>query len=335
MASLTFNRRTVFGIGLGWISLQMMACEPQSIDQRVTRGLDRTDASLARQEPVATRRVEDRPAVLIDGAALAWDDIRPALAEAAGATVISELVLDRALARECAANGIRVSEADLERERGLLDQGLEAEARGGSSGEGALSRVLARRGLGPARFAALLRRNAMMRALVAPQVVLSPSAVEQAYRLRFGEQRRVRLIITRTLAEAEAAAARVRAGESFAAVAAEASTDPSADRGGWIDPVSAEDESYPLALRRAAMETPEAGLSAPFLLEGGAGLLRTEAVIPAREPAGGFESVRAELERDVRTRQERLLMNSLARRLLAAAQVNVLDPALAWSWDRR
>jgi len=48
-----------------------------------------------------------------------------------------------------------------------------------------------------------------------------------------------------------------------------------------------------------------------------------------------IEQAAASLREDVRLRQERLLMDRLARRLLESAAVRVLDPALNWSWRSR
>lgn len=341
------NRLILFGGLSAMVSLGSLGCAGnQPVERRVTRGLDATDRYLASADspaPVSAgesapaRRIEDRPVALVAGAAVTWDDLRASLGEAAGGAALEEAALGRLLERECAAKGITIAAEQVERERELAVETLLAE--GGAAdredAERLLGRVRTARGLGDARYGALLRRTAMLRALVQGDVRVSDGAVQQLYRLRFGEKYRARLIVTPTAAVASRAAERIKAGESFAAVAAEVSVDPSADRGGLIDPISPADETYPIVIRRAAEETPAGQVSRTLVLEGGFGLLLVESKIDAREPSGGLDAVRAELERGVRLRQERLLMNTLARRLLASADVQVLDRSVGWSWRNR
>lgn len=334
----------LFGLLLGFAALvPLVSCSNSGpIESRVTRGLDRTDRFLAEQprpggEP-AVRRVESRPVALVDGAALSWDDVRDSLAEAAGGAVLEEFILARALEAECAARNITITEADLGRERRLA---LDFLSTGGASttedAERLLARIRAARGLGDKRFAGLVRRNAMMRALVAGDVSITPAAIDQAYQLRFGERTRARLMILGSSVELARATERLNAGEPFSTVAAEMSSDPSAERGGLIEPISQADESYPVGIRKAAQETAPGSVSRPVLLDGRYALVMVESKIPASEPpgGGGRDAARAELERDVRLRQERLLMNTLARRLLAGTEVQVLDRSAEWSWRNR
>ena len=48
-----------------------------------------------------------------------------------------------------------------------------------------------------------------------------------------------------------------------------------------------------------------------------------------------LDAARPDLERQVRLNQERILMDDLARRLLAAATVTIIDDEIKWSWDSR
>ncbi|HVZ93866.1 MAG TPA: peptidylprolyl isomerase [Phycisphaerales bacterium] len=327
----------LFGVLSVLVSVAGCAAEAP-VERRVTRGLDETDRYLSKGEANGVeRKVETRPAAIVGGKAVAWEELREPLAEASGGAALEELVLQRALEAECAAKGIMVSAADIARESDLLFEALRAEGASpeAESGGRMVERVRVARGLGDVRYAGLMKRTAMMRALVRDQVAINDDSVRQLYRLRYGEKYRVRLIVVPTMRDAARAIERVNAGESFAVVAAEMSTDASAGRGGVIDPISPADESYPIVIRRAASETAPGTVSAPLVLDSGFGVLRVESKIPASEPSGGMESVRTELERGVRLRQERLLMNALARRLVGGADVNVLDPGLEWSWRNR
>ncbi len=270
----------------------------------------------------------DRPAAVVDGSPVTWEQLRAPLAELAGATALNEAVLDARLGARCRREGVVIGDEALGRERALLEQTV--------GGEGVMDRVRRERGLGPVRLAALLRRNAMLRALVQPRVSVSEGAVEQAYRLRHGESFRARVIVCPTREEGERALGRVRAGEEFSRVAAEMSVDASAARGGVIEPVNPADPSYPRVLCEALAALTPGQTSAVLLVDAGAVIARLdERVTPADPPAR--EAVRAESERDARLRQERLLMDELARRVLEDAPppggggVKVLDPSLSWS----
>src|SRR5262249_2189006 len=255
----------------------MAACsQPAPVERSVTRGLDETDGYLSKGDANRVeRKVETRPAAIVGGKAVAWEELREPLAEASGGAVLEELVLQRALEAECAAKGITVSAADLARESDLLFEALRAEGASpeAESGGRMVERVRVARGLGDVRYAGLMKRTAMMRALVRDQVVINDDSVRQLYRLRYGEKYRVRLIVVPTMGDAGGAMERVNAGESFAVVAAEMSTDASAGRGGVIDPISPADESYPIVIRRAASETAPGTVSTPLVLDAGFGVV--------------------------------------------------------------
>ncbi len=319
-------------------------------DRHVTRGLEASERSVGTAAPAprgdsAAVATPERPAAIVDGTAIPFDLLRPALTEAAGALALEEAVLDILVQREFARAGKTLNPEMIQAERDVL---LEAYTSVGlaSSREDAgrlLAEVRRSRGLGETRFAALLRRNAMLRSLVSDEVRINPAALDRAYDLRYAERYRARLIVVPGAAAAQDALTRLRAGEPFGVVAAQVSTDPSADRGGIIDAVSPADETYPVGIRLALRDLaaagahvpPEARLSAPIAVDGGYAILLYEgAQIPAT-PAPQRASVEELLQRDVRLQQERLLMDQRARLLLANARVSVLDRALSTAWEAR
>ncbi len=287
----------------------------------------------------------DRPAAVLDGQGIGWPEIAPLLAEAAGAVVIEEVLLSRALERACREHGVTVSDAEIRSERELLVTSLARAAQVPvSEGERLVRDVRVSRGLGERRFAGLLQRNAMLRALARKSagptgVVVPQEDVEQAYQLRYGSRVRARLILVRAQDRAAEAARRLAAGEAFADVAAVFSADPSRMRGGMLDPISPADPSYPVAFRRALEETESGKVSAPIMVtwdaQPGFAIIRVE----ERLAASGVDlaSVSRELEDEIRSVRERAIMDRLARSLIDAgsAQLSVLDEALEWSWRNR
>lgn len=301
--------------------------------RQVSRGLDESDRYLSRS-PAPTPGLLDRPAAIIDGQPLPWAEIAPALAEAAGSQVIEEWALDRRLAARCAAAGLVIGEPEIEAERARVIQAITPTGPAELGAEALVERVRRQRGLGPVRFAALLKRNAMLRALVSDQVRINEASIAQAYALRYGDTFRARLVTTATAAEATRAAERIAQGEPFSRVAAEMSTDPSAARGGVIDPISPVDPAYPKAVRDTLASLAPGTVSSPISLEGTyAIVILDERLAPADPP--GIEDVRPQLERDARGRQERLLMDQLARQLGSGSGIRAVDPALRWSIEGR
>lgn len=299
---------------------------PQASDQ----GLPRTDQ----------KRGDFGPAAVVDAQPVTWEDLRPLLAEASGAEVLEEVALDRMLAQELASRGLAVSAADVERESVLLRSALERNAGATPDQAAELVQTLRRaRGLGESRYAGLLRRNAMLRALIAAQAEVPDSEVRQEYDIRYGRRLRARLLTVAREDEAAAARAELAAvpeadrAQRFGAVAARISTDPSAQRGGVLSPISPADPSYPLVVRQSLAALRPGELTPVVALETGyALLLLEEELAPAGVP---FEQVADAMRGEVRLRQERVLMEELARRLLDRASVAPLDPGLNWSWQTR
>lgn len=285
---------------------------------------------VGRQEVPPTTFVDARPAALVQGRVVDWGELRPLLSEAAGADALQEVVLDRMLQEELAEAGNTVSTDDVEGERELFYAALSADPNVAAR----LAReVRARQGLGVRRFDRLLRRNAQLRALVRDQVQITEEAVQQMYKILHGPKRQARLMVLSTLRDAQTAIRRVRGGELFADVAVEISTDASAPRGGLLEPVSRADASYPAVMREALWSLEPGEVSSPvFLGDQYAVLMLVDTVDgDGTDPA----TVRGELTRQVRLNQERLLMDALARRLLADATITIIDDAIRWSWESK
>jgi len=272
--------------------------------------------------------IDARPAALVDGRVVQWGELRPLLNEAAGATILQEVILDRMLQTELNRIGMTVNDNDVDRERHLFFETLNPDPDVAAR----LARELrARQGLGRQRLHRLLRRNAGLRAMVRDRVVVSEEAVFLTYEVQHGPTRRARLMVLPTLGSAQAAIDRVTAGEFFGDVATEISTDASAQRGGLLARISRADPTYPQAMRDALWVLEPGALSPPILLS------REYAILMLVEEVDRdgvrLEDVRSVIERQVRLNQERLLMDQEARRLLSDASVTIFDAALKESWD--
>jgi len=284
---------------------------------------------LAERPPTVTAALE-RPPVVWRGEVIEWRELRPLLAERAGAVVLEEALLDRQVDRLLAEQRLQLDQAAVDAERARILEALSPEP---ARAERLLRELRAVQGLGESRWQALLRRNAGLRRLVQPDVQVTPEAVAAAMDAAHGPRRRCRVMALPDLKACGDARAELDAGASFGEVAAARSTDASAARGGLVNPVSRLDPSWPFSFRHALWDLKPDQVSPPVLVEGGYVLIRLEEELPAAEvePA----SARAAAEREVRRGQERVLMETLVTGLRQAQRdVMVTDPALRDAWMR-
>lgn len=287
----------------------------------------------------------DATAAIASGQRIAWGPLRDRLAEASGGVVLEELALDAAIEDELARQGVAVTDAMVKAEDALLRRVIILDARmTADQAERAVIDLRRREGLGPKRYADLLRRNAKLRALAratAPaRLTVAEDEARAAAELATGPRARARIIVVDSDRAAanirEQIVARIAAGEqastAFANAAIVFSRDPSASRGGLMDGVSAADPIVPDGVRRALRQIKENTVSDVLPLETGAAIILVETRTPGGEP--NRADIDAARER-VELRKERLVMDEIANRLLNEARITIYDDALRWSWESR
>ncbi len=289
-------------------------------------------------EPAPTSGAPGGIVAFIDGEAIRTDEVLPHLLEAAGGAVLEERILDRALKTIADARGVRISPADLDAERMRLVRTIQGETLDDERVARLIEALRTDRGLGPRRFEALVRRNALLRALVRDEIEIGEDEIRRAFAIVFGERIAARLIVVPDERLALEIRHRLNASDEdlttrFSEEARRLSIHPSGDVGGKIEPISPVDPGVPEVLRLALADA-EPGTITPVLgLDGGYAIALVERRLPAE--ATTLEAQRPRLMRVLRTRREREAMNELARRLLERARVQILDRSLEWSWERR
>lgn len=282
-----------------------------------------------------------KPVAIVGQRQIFASDLHESLLEAVGGQVLEELALGAMVRDACDKKGIAIGPDQVKAERTLLAEQLTA-ASGTSATDAELliAQVRRTRGLGDARFTALLQRNAGLRALVRKRdgvIPVSDDDLLTAYGLKYGPRVQGRIIVTSTREAAERAAARVRDGEPFARVAVEMSTDASASQGGLLRPMHTADVNVPVIVRRTLGGLKAGQVSDIVSLPNENGVtafavLALESEVPANPMAPTMDAARSQLEQEIRVVRERAKMESLGRELSRGAGVIVMDRSLDWSW---
>lgn len=297
-------------------------------------GLDRAERYVGAPAEQPAGLGTNATALSIDGRRVSWQDIAPRLAEAAGAVVVEEFALDHAIELEAARLGISITQQDLDREREWLTLAVGRSALAPANDPRRLvTEVRRRRGLGPQRFAAMLRRNAILRAMVRDSVEITDEQLQLAWRIRHGERVRVRILLAESSQQAQTLRTQILStpgGEAaFAQFAQAYSTDDSASLGGLIEPFSTSDPAYEESVRLAAEQLEPGQVSQVVSTQNGAAII----LLTERIPTDGttLAQVAPTLRTELARRQERVLMDQRANQLLASTTVRVIDPSLSWS----
>jgi hypothetical protein len=256
------------------------------------------------------------------------NDLESILVEVAGRRALQEVVLDRVLALELTRRSIVPDAAAVAQEKTILLEALDP-----SNPQRAaefLKEIRRREGLGPVRFAALLRRNAGLRAMIQEEIQINEEALLAAWDARHGPRRIARVFVAPDIASCTTALEKVNSGEPFSEVAAQGSMDPSSATGGLVDPVARLDPSWPTSFRETLWSLELGATSSPVLVDGDYVLVH----FVTEEPGDGvdFTTGRVEALDTVRRAQERLLMDSTAKRLLESTQVDIIDSEFGRAW---
>lgn len=312
---------------------------PQDFHPRTVPPIAQQGSAAAAPTGQAPPGPDTQTLAIVDGVRVGAERVHTYADEAAGSVAFEEAALDALLDRELAASSISITPDAAQTELQYLVAALTTDGNVSKEQTGVvLERLKRQRGLGPARFQALLERNAKLRALVAPTVDVTPDDLKTALAVEFGPKVRARVLTVATRELAADLRARISADTvdpltAFARLASQFSTDPSAGVGGVIEPMSPADVSLAPALRQAITDPPLGLL--PEAVDTGRGftLVYVEEKTPARAGATPEETERVRTK--ARRRLERIAMDRLGRQLLDRAKITILDDAVRWSWESR
>lgn len=260
---------------------------------------------------------------------IAADELDSRAMEAAGALVLEEMLVERALRTELARRELVVDEAAIASEEAMAREALSADP---TRADQLLQALRASQGLGAVRWRSLLWRNAALRAIARDQSTVGESEIATAHDLRHGPRRAARIIVLPDLGSVQSALDRLKAGEPFSDVASALSTDSSKDRGGLVSPITRLDPTWPATVREALWSVEVGSNSAPVLIEDGYIIVRCEGEIAGDGVSP--EAARADNERTARLAVDRVEMDRILREIVRGLDPTIFDRSLEDSWRR-
>ncbi|MBI4717683.1 MAG: peptidylprolyl isomerase [Planctomycetes bacterium] len=279
------------------------------------------------------------PLARVNGHPIARDAFVNLLLRSHGPMLLEQFaVLQRAEAL-AAEKGLAVTGADVEAEFELALRRL-ADPLGAPlpldrpAAEAVLDQVLIEHNLSREEFMLGMRRNACLRKIVETDLPITEEMLRTELAQVYGPRVQVRVIQLASLGDVARVQERLTAGASFEELARDFSAHaPSAAAGGLLPPVAQEDEEIPAALRQAAFAQSVGEVSAPIRVGRWHCLLRVERVLPPEEKE--LAHVRGELLERLRNRLSEPAMQKLYQRLLGEARIEIDDPGLRASYERR
>lgn len=261
--------------------------------------------------------------------AIPGDDLGARAIEAAGALVLEEMLIERALRTELARRELMVDDTAIAQEETMAREALSSDP---TRAEQLLQALRASQGLGAIRWKSLLWRNAALRTLARNQSSVGEAEIAAAHDLRHGPRRAARIIVMPDLTSVQRAMERLAAGETFSDVASALSSDTSRDRGGLVSPISRLDPTWPAVVREAVWAIDVGTHSAPVLIDDGYIIVRCEGEIAGDGVAP--DAAREESERTARLAVDRIEMDRILREIVRGLDPTIFDRSLEESWRR-
>jgi len=284
--------------------------------------------------------LDDPVIATVNGAPITRARVVDLLLASHGVGVLEQLAVLDLAEQSAQVRGIVVTRSDVaaERDRALrqLVDPLPSFTGGAFDrklAERLLDRVLSDRNVSHAEFDLVMRRNALLRALVLADRPISEEELREEFDRTAGATVTVRHIQLATPAEVARVQQRLTGGEAFAELArVQSANQASAQRGGLLDPFSRTDERVPEALRAAAFSLEPGETSGPVRVGEWYHLVELEYRSPGR--SASFEAERDELERRVQDRIADSAMRALYEKLFDEATIQINDPVLDEAFRR-
>lgn len=312
--------------------------KPQSVtdhmvEEQLAAKQQTTSAPAEPAEP--PKRPVGRAIATINGEPVGRNEFVEMLIDAHGLQLLQLVLLREAARQEADRLNLAVGEADIFREYDITAHaehlnGKDVEALTPVRREQIVEEWTRSRGVSRAELHVAMEKQAILRKIAESMLAsktLSDAQVAREYRRVYGERVEVRHIQFDNQRVAQQIRERLDLGERFEDLVADYSQNSLTKiRQGLMPPFSADDESVPPILAKAAFELKEGEVSNPIEVEGYMHILKLERRIPADERP--MEEVKPALERHIRTRMIEAKMEELGRRYLLGAKLQIKDKLL-------
>lgn len=300
---------------------------------------DAPTASETEQAPTPRPQPTGRPIALVNGEAIPRQELINLLIETRGLQYLQQLILAHLAEQEARKLGVKVSDADIEREYAI---NLEADRFNGKDKsiltperkEQLIADWLRSRDVTRAELDIAMHRQAYLRKITQQRVSISEDMLRQEYKIKSGEKAEVRHLQLSAPRSWPNIKPRLDRGEDFETIVREYSINAvTKETGGLMPPISREDPSIPSVFSEIAFSLKPGEVSAMFEAEGSYHVLKLERILPGS--GGAYESMKPELEKVVRERLVSNEMQRLGEQLLMRSKLEISDPTLKKQYNER
>jgi foldase protein PrsA len=264
---------------------------------------------------------------VVNGKPVYMADLHAILVRGQGLEMGWQLLVNEVVHQEAERRGIAADETQVRAEEKRLAAELFPTVPEAEQKERLLAQMLAEKGWSRVRWELICQRNALLRQMVEPNVIVTDEMLRTEYAEQFGRKVQVRHIQVEGLDEAEKVLKQLRAKADFATLATKVSKNPSAREGGLLPPMSPTTAEVPESIRKVAFSLKQVGDISEPVKEGYTfHILRLEKIFaPTSQPS---DAARTQLREALRERLIRNGQQQVLVQLMNAAKYEFTDPVL-------
>jgi foldase protein PrsA len=264
----------------------------------------------------------------VNGRPIYMGRLHKPLVRAHGLRLAEMLIADVVVRQEADRRGISVSDAEVAAEERAALAGILGDDYTPQQKQRLLGQLLHERGLTRSVWDAVMRRNALLRKMVEPDIEVTEADLRAEFERVHGEKISASHIQLPTLDEAQKVLKLLREKADFATLARRHSTNTETARdGGRLPDFSRTDPTIPPAIREAAFAVAEPpALAGPVQVGTEFHVLKVHGRVVS--PNVPFESVKVELARQVQQRAVEQAQMELLEALKRRAEVEYVNPIL-------
>ena len=268
----------------------------------------------------------------VNGQPIAMSDLHDLLVRGYGLPIAQQLIANE-LARQAARNkGVSATEEEVQREHEMTLEQTFAQAENARQREQMLDQLLAERSITRGQWMLIMRRNALLRKLVPPQMQVTEAELREEFGRQYDRKAVIRHIEVASLSEAQKVR-QLAEKEDFARLVQKHSIHASRANGGLLPPIGASTAQVSPAMRDAALALKTVGeLSDPVQTGMTFHILRLEEIVEPKEAK--LADVRDKITASLKERKVRVFQNQMLARMIQEAKIEYVNPALKAQADR-